>query len=258
MAKKNLSTKDNTLKTILVLGGLCLLLVGFYFYNKRGGNLDGSNENVAAGTEKDGVKQEPSDAPPENLTYVFIENVPFTSQAPFGDWKDPRQQDGCEEASVLMAMRWVKGESLTKEQALEEILAMSKFEEDKYGDYHDTSSEDTVKRLFNDYYSYDKVKTVFDIKIEDIKKELAAGHLVIVPADGQKLGNPNFTGAGPERHKLVIRGYDDKKSQFITNDPGTRKGEKYRYDYDVLINAVRDYLTGYKVPIVGERKAMIV
>ena len=57
---------------------------------------------------------------------------------------------------------------------------------------------------------------------------------------------------------IVIRGYDAKTKEFITNDPGTRQGENYRYKSDVLINALRDYPTGNHLPIEAERKAMII
>ena len=33
---------------------------------------------------------------------VLIKNVPFLIQAPFSEWKDPRQQDACEEASSCL------------------------------------------------------------------------------------------------------------------------------------------------------------
>ena len=246
----------------LIFLSLVLALTGLILYYTLYSSQD-DQTNVAplpeiTENEPEGMAKNVEPSVNELPKKGLIENAPFTSQAPFADWDDPRQQDGCEEASVLMAMKWLRGEGLTKQQALDEILAMSAFELEKYGEFHDTSSQDTADRLFKNYYKYDKVRVRYDIGIDDIKKELAAGNLVIVPADGRKLGNPNFTGDGPERHKLVIKGYDENRQIFITNDPGTRKGEGYQYNYQVLISAVRDYPTGYKVPIVDERKAMIV
>ena len=63
---------------------------------------------------------------------------------------------------------------------------------------------------------------------------------------------------GPERHNLVIRGYDPTNGEFITNDNGTKRGEAYRYKSDVLISAIRDYPTGDRNPITEIRRAMIV
>jgi len=76
--------------------------------------------------------------------------------------------------------------------------------------------------------------------------------------NGQALGNPNFTPPGPEYHFLLIRGYNPSTDTFITNDPGTRNGELYKYSSDTLFNAIRDYPTGDHLPITSTRKAMIV
>ena len=48
------------------------------------------------------------------------------------------------------------------------------------------------------------------------------------------------------------------KKEFITNDPGTRKGELYRYNETVLYSAIRDYPTGYHETINKIEKNMIV
>jgi hypothetical protein len=215
---------------------------------------DTNNEGEQTQNQENESENEEQDLPNQVLL-----DVAFTSQAPFGDWDDPRQQDGCEEASVLMAMLWLRGQtSISRDEALREILTASDWEQEKYGSFHDTSAQDTVERLFKDYYKHYGAYVSYDVSVDNIKKELATGHLVLVPASGQLLGNPNFSGAGPERHMLVIRGYDDRREQFITNDPGTRRGEEYKYSYNVLIDAIRDYPTGYKVPIEGVNKAIIV
>jgi len=53
------------------------------------------------------------------------------------------------------------------------------------------------------------------------------------------LNNPNFKQPGPIYHMLVIKGYNSW--EFITNDPGTRKGNSFKYPYSTLINAVHDW-----------------
>ena len=40
---------------------------------------------------------------------------------------------------------------------------------------------------------------------------------------------------------LVIRGYDDENQEFITNDPGTKRGKGFRYDYQTLLQAIADW-----------------
>ncbi len=184
--------------------------------------------------------------------------VPFSPQAPFGDWADPRQEDGCEEASVVMAWRWAHGQGLTRQEALNEIIAMSEWEKEQYGNSRDTSAADTFKRLLKEYYGYTRGRVEYDITIDDVKAELAKGNILIIPFDGQILANPNFKAPGPERHMLVVKGYDDLKQQFITNDPGTRLGEGFVYPYTNFTASFRDYETGNHVPIEGRESAMIV
>lgn len=190
--------------------------------------------------------------------FVLLDNVPFTRQAPFGNWADERQQDGCEEASVLMAVRWANGQSLTLKEAEKEILAISDFELVQYGGFHDTSVADTVARIFVGYFHFNNAEARYGVSSNDIISELQKGNLVIVPANGQKLNNPNFTYPGPIHHMLVIRGYDPKTDEFITNDPGTRLGEMYKYPVSTMMNAIYDYVTGHNEPVPKIIKAMIV
>lgn len=189
---------------------------------------------------------------------VLIANVPFTPQAPFGGWSDQRQQDGCEEASSLMAVKWARGQSLTKDEALKEITGISDWLLKTYGEYRDISSADMVDWIFKDYFNYHKVALVHDITVNDIINELKKGNLVITPMNGQIMHNPNYRAPGPPRHMIVIRGYDPATKKFITNDPGTRNGELYTYDDAVLYEAIRDYPTGYHEIIKQIEKNMVV
>ena len=185
-------------------------------------------------------------------------SVPFTSQAPFGDWSDQRQQDGCEEASMLMAMKWANQESLSLSEAQTAILDISNFETDNYGSFRDTSAYDSVERIVKGYFDYNQVEAKYEISIEDIVSKLNQNKLVVVPTNGQVLDNPYFTSPGPDRHMLVIKGYDRNSEEFITNDPGTKRGEGFKYSFVNLYNAIRDYPTGDHLPIIGVSKAMIV
>lgn len=251
--------------TILIIGGL----FGYIFFINEPAYIQDSlaeGKKVVSETISDNVPSiikniATSVATTSKLSpakVILIPNVPFSPQAPFGEWTDPRQQDGCEEISAIIAMHWAKGEKLTKEQAKQELFKISDYEKKNFGDYRDTSAKDTIKRIFNGYYKYDKVKLAENIKKEDIINELSKGNLVIVPVNGQKVGNKNYTRGGPERHMIVVTGYDKNKNMFITNDPGTRKGENFRYNSDTFFNAIRDYTTGYHNIIVGTAKNMIV
>jgi SanA protein len=185
-------------------------------------------------------------------------DAPFISQAPFGNWSDPRKQDGCEEAMAIMAMAWVNGERLTPQIADKKIDEISAYEEKMYGSFHDTNAQDTAQRIFREFFKYDNIKVKHDITKEDIKQELFKGNLVIVPTDGQLLNNPNYTPPGPTTHNLVVIGYDISTNEFITNDPGTRRGEKYHYDENILESALLDYPTGNHEKIEEIITAMIV
>lgn len=191
---------------------------------------------------------------------TVINTVPFTSQAPTGMWSDERQQNACEEASALMAMWWLRGEKpASSEDAQKQILAIASYEEATYKNSNDTDPTDTVARIFQGYFHSTKATAVENISLEDIVQEIMKGHLVILPMDGVKLANPHYTAPGPERHMLLIVGYDAKTKEFVTNDSGTRYGSGYRYPEQKVFDAIREYPTGDHLPITGAtKKSMIV
>lgn len=189
---------------------------------------------------------------------LILIDVPFTAQAPFANWDDERFQEACEEASILMAMRWVEGrKTISSIEANAEILKMVEFETARYGEFRDTSAADTA-RLMRDYFGYQNFEVKTDIGAPDIIAELAKGNIVITPMNGRKLPNPYYTPPGPLKHMMVVRGYDPVRNEFITNDPGTRRGEGFRYRTDVFEAAIQDYPTGNDAPILSVRKPMIV
>lgn len=190
--------------------------------------------------------------------------VPFTTQAPLVNWADSRQQDGCEEAVAIMAMAWVKDEGLNPKKLISKsefenrIIELSDFEKENYGEYRDVNINDMAAWIFNDYFSYDKV-SVKSLKDEkDIIKELEESNIVLLPMDGRKLKNPNFKAPGPLTHMILIKGYDYETKEFITNDPGTRNGENYRYLEKNILNAIKVYPTGYHEDYIGTAKVMLV
>lgn len=180
--------------------------------------------------------------------------VPFTSQAPHANWAQP-WQDACEEASALMVHAFFAKQTFTKDSANAELLKIVDWENTTFGDYKHTTAEQTAQML-REYFSEKKVRVVTNPTVTDLKNELAAGHPIIIPAAGRMLGNKNFTGAGPLYHMLVLRGYD-WHGNFITNDPGTRRGQGFKYKEKILMNAIHDWhdeniAKGAKVVIVVE------
>jgi hypothetical protein len=189
---------------------------------------------------------------------IKLQKVPFTSQAPYGKWSDLRQEDGCEEASALMAIKWARNEKLTKEIALKEILGSSTYTLKKYKEYRDISVTDTVNWIIKDYFKYQKAVVKEDITLKEIITEINKGNLILAPVNGQKIHNPYYTAPGPINHMILIRGYDSDKKVFISNDAGTRRGELYKYNEQILYKAIRSYPTGSHEPNDKIKKDVIV
>lgn len=186
----------------------------------------------------------------------LIEGVPFVSQAPTRNWDMPFQE-ACEEASVLMVNRFYTKKPLPSIEEQDHILMeMTTWGVEEMNGKVDTDVK-TTARYFTEYLEYDpaRVSVVYDMTMNDIKAVLASGKPVIVPAAGRELGNENFVEPGPLYHMLVIIGYD--QDEFIVHDPGTRKGEQFRYKQQILFDAIHD-LPGDKERILEGRKAMIV
>lgn len=184
-------------------------------------------------------------------------DISFISQAPTGEWGKSEFQNGCEEASVLMAHAWRTGKTYTKDTAKQELVAMARYQEKEIGQGIDTNARDTAEVLLKGYFGITDYRIVYDFSLSDLRLATAEG-LVIVPTNGRLLGNPNFTAPGPLQHMLVVTGYDELKKEFVTNDPGTRKGEDYHYPEETLFDAIREYPTGKHLPITAGRKAMVV
>lgn len=175
---------------------------------------------------------------------ILISAVPFTSQAPYSEWSDPLQENGCEEASVLMAVYWARGLNLDQATAKQEIIAMGNYQLQKYGEAVDTDSFDTVSRLFLGYWGFDQAQAHEQLSKSKMINALKAGQLILLPVNGQLLKNPHYTAPGPTTHMLVVLGYDPRTDEFITNDSGTRHGQSYRYPAARLIGAAVNYPTG--------------
>jgi len=191
-------------------------------------------------------------AQPEIPKKMLI-RVPFTSQAPHKIW-DEYHGEACEEASLVMVKYHLDKKALNPDIAEKDIQGLIAYQIKNYGDYKDTDAEKT-KQLAEDYFGMKNLRVVYDFAPEDIKKYLSRGNPIILPVAGRELGNPNFKSPGPLYHVLVIVGYDG--DTIITNDPGTRKGEGYKYDLKILYSSVHDF-PGRPEDILKGRKAMIV
>jgi hypothetical protein len=168
----------------------------------------------------------------ETLPQKVLIKVPFLVQAPLANW-DALHEDACEEASLIMYYHFIqKTEIGSAEEGDKEIKDLIDYEE-KNG-YGPSITVLELSKIGADHYGLNG-RVVSNVTTNKIKEEIAAGRPVILPAAGKILPNPNFRNGGPNYHMLLVIGYDD--TEFITNDPGTRKGQYFRYKYDDLINA---------------------
>lgn len=183
-------------------------------------------------------------------------SVPFIVQAPHADWNE-RYQETCEEASVLMVHEYYKKTNeLSQDQMKALIDPLTDWGDLTFEGKFDTNISDTA-RYFSEYLQYDasRIQILENPTVDEIKALLATGLPVIVPAAGRELGNKFFQTPGPLYHMLVITGYT--RNEFITNDPGTRRGEGYRYNQQTLMNAIHDW-TGEKETILEGKKVVLV
>lgn len=171
--------------------------------------------------------------------------VPFTSQAPNANWDMP-YQEACEEASLIMVQAFFNKTALTPNVADSAILKVVEWENQHFGYYKDTTAEQS-KEMAQQYFGLKNTRTQLVTSSEDfmqlIKSELSQNHLIVIPAAGRDLGNPNFTPPGPPYHMLVIKGYT-KDGLIITNDSGTRRGHNYTYTLEKLFYALHDWNDG--------------
>lgn len=220
-----------------------------------GSGTEASGDLSSAGTKKltstKASSPKPATVPVEDSVDL---PVPFVAQAPKGVWEQP-YQDACEEAAVIMVERFLRSRGLTIAEMDSEILKMVDWQTEKYGLYKDTNSRETAQ-MANDYFGLSS-RAVYDVTAKDIRDSLRQGQPVIVLVDGRKLSNPYYTPPGPDKHALVITGLAG--DEFITNDPGTRRGHGYRYEAATLMGAMVDYDgreegTGGKAMIVFGKK----
>lgn len=175
-----------------------------------------------------------------------LQEVPFVCQAPLGDWANPCQQNGCEEACLIMASKWLQGaKEIDKKKAVEELVALCNYEKERLGFFEDTSISDTAI-LWRNFFKRDcevienpSEKTLCDI--------LAKGRVIAVPINGTKgLRSPYYRLANLERHMVLLIGYNRKDKVFIVNDPGTKNGSQNEFGQKRFLGAIQDYSSGGK------------
>ncbi len=186
-----------------------------------------------------------------DIVYTKNISIPFTSQAPYGNWNEP-WHNACEETSIAMVDAYYRDvRSFSKAAAKQQILDIFHIKQTYIGKSLDESAN-TITTLINQFLSWEAV-VIDNPTLKQIHDELDAGRPIIIPVMADLLKNPHFRGTFPY-HVLVISGYDESTEEFITQEPGTRYGENYRYSYQTLLDANRDFDT---VDITRAPKRMI-
>ncbi|MBI2632810.1 MAG: C39 family peptidase [Parcubacteria group bacterium] len=167
-------------------------------------------------------------------------DVPFTSQAPYAKW-DTLHNDACEEASIIMAQYWMYNEkNLDKKDSDRLIKTIVKWEEENWKGHFDLSIAKTAELAQNIFgFGWGKTRILSNVTLQQLQEELQKGNIIIAPFAGRKLKNPYYSGRGPYYHMLVINGFDGKN--FITNDPGTKRGKNFKYPQQRLFDALHDW-----------------
>lgn len=214
-------------------------------------NLQTTDQPLAEAekTEPEVKVEEPIVVEPE-VPATYDTKVAFITQAPFSKWVLP-YEEACEEASLIQASKFFRKEELTKTIMNDEILKVVEWEKKYFGFYESTDTYEVLD-MAHEYFKLD-AEISKDVTIDNIKKIVSQGNLIIVPTAGRMLDNPYFTGEGPLYHMLIIRGYD--RDEFITNDVGIGKGEGFKYTYKNLMDSIHDYNKG---DIYNGEKMMIV
>lgn len=188
----------------------------------------------------------PNDTPPSNLPAAVILPVPFTPQAPLGNWA--ARQHTCEEASLVMVDRYLKGDHSgtlidphTADAAINQVTAWKPAQ--------DLTSLQ-VGELAQKYMGYGY--KVLPATRLNMKWQLSLGRPLIVGVRTHGLGNSNYPGYSSHyeqagwsvSHYLVVAGYDTNDT-YILNDPGLTRGHGYHISYDQLMHAIDDLDQAY-------------
>lgn len=205
--------------------------------------IEKDSQNIAEDIEKpkEIIKQEVEPQIPASLNL----DIAFTSQSPFAKW-NARDEDACEEASLIMAGQYYKKINLTVENNIinptevdSELNKIIEWENANIREWKSTTILQT-SLLAKNYFKFNV--EIKDLSFSEIKKALVQEKLVILPAYGGALKNPFFKSPPPIYHMLLIKGWDGDK--FITNDPGTKRGANYVYTKEILEKAVHDWNGG--------------
>jgi hypothetical protein len=214
---------------------IIFVVAAFYYINTNTPRVPNYNNQAGSLAHKSPVLPVPVSVASNTTPSLLNLPIPFTSQAPTGNWDTVHNED-CEEAVSVMANAYLTGntsQTIAAAQVDSEMNNLNSWEDSAFGYHLDTTAEETAQMIEGVYGLQTKV--VENYTAQDIKDQINLHHVVILPVNGQEIGNPNYRQPGPIYHMLVIRGYTS--TDLITNDSGTRRGQNYPYTFNTLYNA---------------------
>jgi hypothetical protein len=199
----------------------------------------------------------PSPAPlPERL----LLQVPYTTQAPAGNWA--QRQHTCEEANLTMlSAYWQRDPSVVIDPHAADttISALVSWQVQQWGSKNDLT-DTRLGELAKQYYGYGYM--LVPNTPQAVREQIAAGHPLIAGVRTHGLGNPNYPGYSSHfeeqgwsvSHYVLVIGYDT--DGVWLNDPGITKGRGYHISWAQLAHAIDD-LTQHE-PALSEGQVLLV
>ena len=181
-------------------------------------------------------------------------DVPFTSQAPAGNWSEP-WKNACEETSIYMVSSFYADDTIKRAEAIKRIKEIIIAKNTEFQISKDESLQ-KISELITLLGLPWETEIIENPSIEDIKKQLANNQPIIAPIFGLALG---IAEDGPDYHVMVITGYDDTTNEFIVNDPALKNGKGIHFEYNVFMKAIHDlnqanYTAGKKALLFTKQK----
>lgn len=194
------------------------------------------------------VAADPSASPPAPsptpLPDRILLQVPFTTQAPLGNWA--QHQESCEEATLTMlSAYWQQDASVVIDPRAADasIAALVRWQVQNWGSEGDLNNAQ-MGELAKGYYGFGYEVVPNDPQV--IREQLSAGRPLIAAVRTHGLGNPNYPGYSNHfeqtgwsvPHFVLLIGYD--ADGVWLNDPGISKGRGYHITFAQLAHAIDD------------------
>lgn len=221
----------------LLVGSAAGLLVRHYLNATLEAPLSGGVTAVRA--EPIPTIGEGTEVSPTVLPNQVLLQVPFTTQAPLGNWA--QHQESCEAGTLTMLVHyWQKDPSVVIDPRVADATIRQIDGWKPRPDLTDMMLGELAQQHYG--YSYRTIPN----NPQAIAEQLAAGRPLIAEVRTHGLGNPHYPGYSryyeeqgwSVPHFVLIIGYDS--TGVWLNDPGISWGRAYHISYAQLTHAIDD------------------